>query len=366
MQRHFARRLSVSPAELSYSARGYLRSVWNSDNHIVLRCNIAFAETSNLVGGSKLQWRRSSFAVSAASDSSSEARKGRKRVSKDERRSMVESFVHRYRVLNLGKFPTVSEAQREVGGSYYTVRMLVQELQYKSQMPAINTKESEIEAETKRKVELSIIIGDVLRNQIATEEDTIAYTQEIVKTPLRDSESTKGELEISDYLIKVSEAPIRKKTAGESELTETTVPSVAQTSSDIEALKNESPPLRTSWEKQAVHKNDSLPESDEHPKQDSSPSVSEEEISFSKTGTSSARSDKSEALSDGSDSRNEEPECDVIKFKDNQLEQSPEPEKLTRDLSKEQTDDADSPIESFTWKSLKSLADGFLNMWRKL
>nr|XP_027125132.1 uncharacterized protein LOC113741728 isoform X3 [Coffea arabica] len=340
MQRHFARRLSVSPAELSYSARGYLRSVWNSDNHIVLRCNIAFAETSNLVGGSKLQWRRSSFAVSAASDSSSEARKGRKRVSKDERRSMVESFVHRYRVLNLGKFPTVSEAQREVGGSYYTVRMLVQELQYKSQMPAINTKESEIEAETKRK--------------------------EIVKTPLRDSESTKGELEISDYLIKVSEAPIRKKTAGESELTETTVPSVAQTSSDIEALKNESPPLRTSWEKQAVHKNDSLPESDEHPKQDSSPSVSEEEISFSKTGTSSARSDKSEALSDGSDSRNEEPECDVIKFKDNQLEQSPEPEKLTRDLSKEQTDDADSPIESFTWKSLKSLADGFLNMWRKL
>ena len=42
------------------------------------------------------------------------------------------------------------------------------------------------------------------------------------------------------------------------------------------------------------------------------------------------QSDKSEALSDGSDSRNEEPECDVIKFKDNQLEQSPEPEKLTR------------------------------------
>lgn len=38
--------------------------------------------------------------------------------------------ICRYRALNAGKFPTVSLAQKEVGGSFYVVREIIQELAY--------------------------------------------------------------------------------------------------------------------------------------------------------------------------------------------------------------------------------------------
>lgn len=36
--------------------------------------------------------------------------------------------------MNAGKFPTASFAVKQVGGSYYTVRKIIQELQYKSKL----------------------------------------------------------------------------------------------------------------------------------------------------------------------------------------------------------------------------------------
>ena len=36
--------------------------------------------------------------------------------------------------MNAGKFPTASIAVKQVGGSYYTVRKIIQELQYKSKL----------------------------------------------------------------------------------------------------------------------------------------------------------------------------------------------------------------------------------------
>ncbi|KAI3982792.1 hypothetical protein MKX01_010275 [Papaver californicum] len=56
----------------------------------------------------------------------------RKRVPLDERRGMVEAFVENYKALNSGKFPTVTEVLKQVGGSHYTIRRLVQELGHKS------------------------------------------------------------------------------------------------------------------------------------------------------------------------------------------------------------------------------------------
>ena len=42
--------------------------------------------------------------------------------------------------MNGGKFPTASFAVKQVGGSYYTVRKIIQELQYKSKLSSSDTR----------------------------------------------------------------------------------------------------------------------------------------------------------------------------------------------------------------------------------
>ncbi|KAL2334402.1 hypothetical protein Fmac_015615 [Flemingia macrophylla] len=81
----------------------------------------------------KAHQRGWSQAASVSSDVP-DAQKGRKRVTRQERRAMVESFVNKYRAENAGKFPTISDTKKQAGGGYYTVREIVLELQYKSKM----------------------------------------------------------------------------------------------------------------------------------------------------------------------------------------------------------------------------------------
>nr|GMC71155.1 Pre-mRNA-processing factor like [Ipomoea batatas] len=94
---------------------------------------------------SSARWRGISFASAAPSptppaSTSPETKKTRKRVSKDERRAMVQAFVNKYRTMNSGKFPTPSIAKNEVGGSYYLVRSIVQELEYECKMSSLKVK----------------------------------------------------------------------------------------------------------------------------------------------------------------------------------------------------------------------------------
>ncbi|RWW44523.1 hypothetical protein BHE74_00049706, partial [Ensete ventricosum] len=51
-----------------------------------------------------------------------------KKISEQKRRVLVESFVDKYRTSNAGRFPSVSHVQQEVGGSYYIIKQLVQEM----------------------------------------------------------------------------------------------------------------------------------------------------------------------------------------------------------------------------------------------
>lgn len=68
--------------------------------------------------------------VAVASDDAKSIQTSKKRLPKHERRIMVETFVNKYRTLNAGKFPTVSVAQKEVGGSFYVIREILQDLEY--------------------------------------------------------------------------------------------------------------------------------------------------------------------------------------------------------------------------------------------
>ncbi|KAL2967633.1 hypothetical protein AAZX31_16G186600 [Glycine max] len=86
----------------------------------------------------KFQQRGWSHAASVPSEEP-EAPKGQKRVPRHQRRAMVESFVNKYRAENAGKFPKISDTQKQVGGSYYVIREIVLELEYESKMNSSNS-----------------------------------------------------------------------------------------------------------------------------------------------------------------------------------------------------------------------------------
>ncbi|GAB2219595.1 hypothetical protein Droror1_Dr00007232 [Drosera rotundifolia] len=103
---------------IRFSMKAFLRPV------VVQVCKVC---------GSSNQCRQRLFGAVATSD----AAKGdriRRRVTKDDRKSMVESYVNKYRLTNAGKFPTISDARKEVGGSHYTIRKIMQELQHNSKL----------------------------------------------------------------------------------------------------------------------------------------------------------------------------------------------------------------------------------------
>ena len=57
-----------------------------------------------------------------------------KRMTKEERRARVEEFIENFRASHEGKFPHATHVRQQVGGSYYTVLALLQELEYNSRL----------------------------------------------------------------------------------------------------------------------------------------------------------------------------------------------------------------------------------------
>lgn len=71
-------------------------------------------------------WVGRAFALASSNDSG--GKKSRIRRSKEERKTMVESFIKKYQKLNNGNFPSLNLTHKEVGGSFYTVREIVREI----------------------------------------------------------------------------------------------------------------------------------------------------------------------------------------------------------------------------------------------
>ncbi|KAF5184689.1 hypothetical protein FRX31_025721 [Thalictrum thalictroides] len=95
-----------------------------------------------IINGSNLHCcsRGRYFAALVPSDSNSSSstpQRGPKRVSKHERRAMLKAFVDKYRASNSGKYPTPSAAQKQVGGCYYVVKKILQEIEYNSQKSSV-------------------------------------------------------------------------------------------------------------------------------------------------------------------------------------------------------------------------------------
>ncbi|XP_006281465.2 uncharacterized protein LOC17874950 [Capsella rubella] len=74
-----------------------------------------------------------------------------KRLSREDRRVLVEAYVNEYRAANAGRFPTMYATYKEVGGSYYIVREIFQELmklKTKAPVPIGGTTLSEVSHST--------------------------------------------------------------------------------------------------------------------------------------------------------------------------------------------------------------------------
>lgn len=89
-----------------------------------ISCFAPRKETMQVV---EIGWIGRSFVMAAPVDGTGSQKDGKRRR-KEERRIMVESFVQRYRSANEGKFPGPYLTCKEVGGSYYIIREIMQEM----------------------------------------------------------------------------------------------------------------------------------------------------------------------------------------------------------------------------------------------
>lgn len=168
--------------------------------------------------------------------------------------------------MNSGKFPTTKYVQKEVGGSYYVLKKILQELQYESKMSSISTsKEALKETEINKKNEPPTGFKDVSSSQIPVEADTSEAIQTTDKTLMENGEAIghkassspkKIGIEISDGDQKGNEAPVGKEIARENVLIETEVPTIGPTMSDIEVHSSGASRVITSGGTEAAKKNE--------------------------------------------------------------------------------------------------------------
>ncbi|KAK3165463.1 hypothetical protein QOZ80_1AG0033470 [Eleusine coracana subsp. coracana] len=104
----------------------------------------SFAASKRVIAGVRSTITRSCYRTSrgkahAAPLSAQEPPpKGQKRISKQERKVMIEEFVDKYRASNEGKFPTITCVRQQIGGGHYTVREILQELEYNHANPPLD------------------------------------------------------------------------------------------------------------------------------------------------------------------------------------------------------------------------------------
>ncbi|XP_057969156.1 uncharacterized protein LOC131158358 isoform X2 [Malania oleifera] len=254
-------------------------------------------------------WRRGRSNVASVQSDIPNAARGQKRVSKDERRATLESFVDRYRDTNGGKFPTVSYAQKQVGGSYYVIRKILQELEYKSKISPLE-KSNEY------------FIGKSLskENESLGEVEGISHSQMAADLEMQNDSETAAisYAKVGDANWDCLEGKTGSRT---STWTHETLPKKVLNLST--AVKVEAKDIS-------------------HPHIEKSEEVAKEEAA-------------SEDLLN----------LDCTKRKGNKYQVSPESDKFARETSGKQTEDEEFARRPTLWGNLKSIADGIISLWRK-
>ncbi|CAN6232604.1 unnamed protein product [Urochloa humidicola] len=131
--------------------------------------------------------------------------KGQKRITKQERKVRIVEIVDKFRASNDGKFPTAKSVRQQAGGSYYTVREVLQELQYNhTKGPVANAKAAPLQG--------TVEVAEQLRHkdeamvaQLKGTSDFVEHSRpedDIVKNPYnRDSSKSSQEIQDGDGVL---------------------------------------------------------------------------------------------------------------------------------------------------------------------
>ncbi|CAN6273616.1 unnamed protein product [Urochloa humidicola] len=126
--------------------------------------------------------------------------KGQKRITKQERKVRIVEIVDKFRASNDGKFPSAKSIRQQAGGSYYTVREVLQELQYNhTKGPLGNAKAAPLQgtvevaehSRSKDEAKVAQLKGTPKFAEHSRHEDDIAKN-------LYNRDSSKGSQEIQD------------------------------------------------------------------------------------------------------------------------------------------------------------------------
>ncbi|CAL5020682.1 unnamed protein product [Urochloa decumbens] len=137
--------------------------------------------------------------------------KGQKRITKQERKVRIVEIVDKFRASNDGKFPGVKAVRQQVGGSFYTVREILQELEYNhKKSPLGNAKAAPLQ-ETVEVAEHSRPKDEAMVAQPKGTPEFAEHSRpkdDSVKSPLnRDSSKSSQEIQdVDDVLISPKDA----------------------------------------------------------------------------------------------------------------------------------------------------------------
>ncbi|XP_042507562.1 uncharacterized protein LOC122083742 isoform X2 [Macadamia integrifolia] len=259
------------------------------------------------VHGANIWCHVRNFAASVPSEASEPVRRQR-RLSKDERHAMVISFIDKYRAENLGKFPTPSIARKNLGGSYYVIRQIIQELEYKSKVSATNKMKENIQ---KKEVEAAGLESLTKVEEIS--ESTMGFTP---------CEHKLGIHEDTQTMIKTMNDGVISKhfDAKEGPQASTRVEEVLS----IENMKLEC--------KEVIHT---------HPEK-------HEDSEKERIATKGLQDSKG-------------PRGEVVQENTHALDS----DKFKRVIVRKENEEDELQNRPTIWRNLKSIADGFMNFWRK-
>ncbi|XP_010918029.1 uncharacterized protein [Elaeis guineensis] len=311
--------------------------------------------TALLKSNVKGRWK--SFAASVPSGSY-KPQKGQ-RKSKEERRTMIEAFVDTYKASNAGKFPTASHIRQEIGGSYYVIREIIQELEYSHKLSLSN----KVEVVQLEKAEKVIDPSSVAKEHFLSNEKKILTSRTTAKT-----KSNKK----STNQIMVDECPSLKDDEANMHL-------VANEDKAIEKPSIEEPvsPVVMVVDPSQERLQDSAQVS----KRDRNSSASTSSISSEQQVEKSSVSLKSETeinISQSASGQIEGNRTDISTTKfsrdmDNlkgvgQMgnHEAPKTEELHREQPRSSEHGEKSPKTASFWENLKSLTDGIINFWKKM
>ncbi|KAA8542962.1 hypothetical protein F0562_024114 [Nyssa sinensis] len=276
-----------------------------------------FIEIANPVHGSNIRGRL--FCASVPHDET-KVQRGRKRVSKDERKAMVESFVTEYKAMNAGKFPTASHATKQVGGSYYVIRKILQELEYKSKISSIKRRDEHILwKEVAKENGSSNEVQEASSSQMTVDAGMCKDAGSVTVTDVNNVDICDSSFKYLEPKEGPQTSIVVKKTLPEEVLKPITGEYFNYVATQSHLLKEEV--------KEEFHPCCEKPEDNPREK------VPEDLLDF-----------------DGPKPTKEP-------------QQSPKFDKFER---KRQSGDEEVPKKSSMWGNLKSLADGIMRMWRKL